>query len=177
MLILQLLLPGLILVAWSSNRLPAQKIEVEERISRPEFPAAALQYVDLEFPVKKRLKFYREFSKDSLTFEAKFIADRHQYSVEFFPDGQLIDIEKKIKFKAIPKVTRQTILEHWKQDFKKVRVVKCQEQKSPRGIRYEIEVRGKGEKQTAFYQYLFEANGNFVERDKIELRSSDMTLY
>lgn len=151
---------------------------MEERIPESQFPEKALQQIQREFPDQRRVKFYRELSvSDSLTFEAKLLSGGHWYSVEFFPDGTLLDIEKKIKFKTLPDITKKAISAYWQQEFNKYKVVKCQEQRSKKGIRYEIEVRGKNENGTAFHQYLFEANGTFVRQEKIELRPSDMMLY
>ena len=155
-----------------------QKIEMEERVTVAEFPPRAWAEVQQRFPNGRRLKLYRELSRaDSLTFEAKLISGGHWYSVEFFPDGTLLDIEKRVKFKTLPETTRAAIHQRWQRDFRKFKVVKCQEQRSDAGLRYEVEVRGKGPDGTAYYQYLFSADGRSLQREEIELRPSDMTLY
>lgn len=155
-----------------------QKIELEERIPESDFPKSALEQVQQKYPLRRRVKFYREISKaDSLTFEAKLLSEGHWYSVEFYPDGTLVDIEKRVKFKSLPEATQAHISMRWEDDFRKVRIVKCQEQSSANGLRYEIEVRGKDETGSAFYQYLFTEAGSFINREKMELRPSDMTLY
>lgn len=161
----------------SISMICAQKVEIEKGISREQFPEGALAYIEERFDLLKRIKFYRELANDSITYEAKFLWRDYWYSVKFYPDGNLLDVEKKIKFQSTPKVLREKIEEQWRRDFKKFKVIKCQEQKSAAGLRYEIEVKGKGEKKTAYYEYLFEADGSFVSRSKIMLRPRDMTLY
>lgn len=171
------IMPGLLLILLCTGGY-AQKIEMEERIPVAAFPEEALQQVQKDFPDRRRVKFFRELStRDSLTYEAKLRSDGHWYSVEFFPDGTLLDIEKKVKFKSLPDVAQETIRKQWQQDFTKFKVIKCQEQRSDKGIRYEIEVRGKNRKGAALYQYLFAADGTFIRQEGIALRSSDMSLY
>ncbi len=155
----------------------SQKVEIEKRISKEAFPKQALQLVETDYPEAKRLKFYRERSADSTTFEAKFCFEKHRYSVEFDPEGELLDIEKKVKFKTLPEPTKKTIEAKWTEDFKRFRVSKCQEQSSSNGIRYEIEVKGKSSTGTDFYEYLFASDGTFIQKQKIVLRPSDMSLY
>ncbi len=155
----------------------AQKVEIEKGIPREQFPESALEYIEERFELLKRIKFYRELANDSTTYEAKFLWQDYWYSVKFYPNGNLLDIEKKIKFRSAPKALREKIAERWQRDFKKFKVIKCQEQKSAAGLRYEIEVKGKGEKEAAYYEYLFDADGTFVSRSKIILRPRDMTLY
>lgn len=155
----------------------AQKIEVENRIRKETFPSDALQYLQDRYPDLRRVKYYREISADTVSFEAKFRLDRHLYSVEFFADGTLMDIEKKIRFRTLPEDARRKIEARWTEDFQKFRVIKCQEQTIGDRIRYEIEVRGKTEEDTEFYQYLFESDGAFVDREVIVQRPTDMTLY
>ena len=123
------------------------------------------------------LKYYQEFAVDTMTYEAKFRWRDYLYSVKFYPDGALFDIEKKVNFHSLPEEVQAKIKEKWQQDFKKFRVSKCQEQTSDAGLRYEIEMKGKKQGDTAFYEYLFEADGAFVKRSKIFLRPNDVTLY
>lgn len=155
-----------------------QKMEIEERISEKYFPKPALAFIERNYPEVNKRKLYRETSAaDSITYEAKFRSEGFLYSIEFWPDGQLLDIEKRVKFRSVPESTRRKMRDRWAADMKKFRVVKCQEQTSDAGTRYEVEVRGKIEQQVSFFQYLFEADGTFVQKSKIILRPNDMTLY
>jgi hypothetical protein len=160
---------------WSN--ISAQKIEQEKRIDRSEFPSQAMDYLQDHFKGMRKMKLYQETSTDSITYEAKFKLDKSRYSLEFFPNGQLLDIEKLIDFETIPTQTKQKITQLWNEHFKKHKVTRCQEQTSDRGIRYEIELKGKNKQGRALYEYLFEANGDFVQKREIILRTTDMTLY
>ena len=167
----------LVFISLGILKAQAQKIEVEKRISSEEFPGPALDYLAQHFPEAKRSKFYQETSKDGTTYEIKLRSGGFRYSVEFFPDGTLMDIEKEIKFSSIPPETRALMQDQWEKDFKKFKVKRCQEQTSVRGVRYEIEVKGTTKQSPALHEYLFEQNGHFVKADRILLRPSDMTLY
>lgn len=171
------LLPVLLFICLANLASMAQKIEFEKRIPADAFPNKALEQIEQDFPYAKKLKLYQEISSDSITYEAKFCYNRARYSVEFFEDGKLMDIEKKIKYNTIPAEARKTIEQQWNQDMRRFKVVKCQEQTSTLGIRYEIEVKGKAENNMDYYEYLFEADGTFVQKSKIILRPTDMNLY
>jgi Zn-finger protein len=159
--------------------LNAQKLEVEKRVRQDEFPKPALEYLDLHFEGKKCTRFFREYHADTTNYEAKFKWQKQRYSVEFLVNGTLKDIEKQVPFSALPTVGREKISAQWAKDFRKFKVVKCQEQTLPNRPekRYEIEVKGKDADGMAFYEYLFEANGNLVKRQKIILPSNNITLY
>jgi len=168
---------SLILLFAGGGSLQAQKIEHEKRIPPSAFPKSAIQYLNSKFPESRKVKLYKETSTDSITYEAKFKWEKDWYSVEFLPQGDLLDIEKQIKFKDVPEKTRQRIIDYWDKSLKKFKVTRCQEQTSDEGIRYEIEIKEKNEEETAYFEYLFEKNGDFIQKRKIVLRSTDMTLY
>lgn len=155
----------------------AQKMEQEKNIKEEDFPQLALKYLKDHFEGSRKIKFYQEISTDSLTYEAKFKWNKFRYSVEFFPDGRLMDIEKRIPFSSIPVEVTNNIKEKWEEDFKKYKISKCQEQSSNAGTRYEIELKGKNEDDRALYEYLFDSNGAFIQKREIILRTTDMTLY
>lgn len=154
-----------------------EKIEIEERIAALEFPVPALTILHERFPDVKSVKYYREQSADDISYEAKFRLDEVKYSVEFYSDGSLMDIEKLMAFDDIPSAARSAIEVQWEKQFRKWKVIKCQEQSSDAGIRYEIEMKGKGNKSAQLYEYLFEADGTFVAKSRLVLRSNDMSLY
>lgn len=160
-------------ILWAQNK----KIEVEKRIDRAVFPDQALEYLNQNFPGVEKWRLYEEQSSDSLSYEAKFKQEGYRYSVEFTPDGNLMDVEKQVKFRVLPESTKNQIVQRWQEDFSRFKIIKCQEQTSIIGIRYEIEVKGKNEKGVSIFEYLFEENGAFLKRSRVVLRSSDMTLY
>jgi hypothetical protein len=58
-----------------------QKLEIEKRIEQGEFPKKALQYLEEEFGLEHRMKWYEERCGDEKSFEAKFIRDGKKYSI------------------------------------------------------------------------------------------------
>jgi uncharacterized protein YxjI len=50
---------------------------------------------------KKKVKWYIEEGNDGNTFEAKVVYKRHRYSIEFSEEGQILDVEKKVKFSEL----------------------------------------------------------------------------
>ncbi len=159
------------------NTLSAQKVEREKRVDSSEFPSLALDYLDKHFEGRRKVKLYQETSTDSITYEAKLKWNKSRYSVEFFSNGQLMDIEKLINFRDIPSFAKEKITQHWKEHFQKYKITRCQEQTSDKGLRYEIEVNGKDKEGRALYEYLFDEKGAFIQKREILLRTTDMTLY
>lgn len=157
----------------------AQKTEVEKRIPEKSFPGDALLWLNAEFAQRKCLRYYLETDGDSTNFEAKFKWQGERYSVEFFQSGVLKDIEKQIRFNDIPASVQAEIHEKFRQDFKKFKVLKVQEQTLPNisGKRYEIEIKGKNDRGTALFEYLFEADGRLVLSRQIILPPNNITLY
>ena len=157
----------------------AQKIEVEKRIPEREFPTKAIEWLNGDFQGRKCERYYLESDGDTTNFEAKFKWQNERYSVEFFKNGDLKDIEKQVDFKIIPAAVQLKITGRFQQDFKKFKVKKVQEQTLPGqpGQRYEIEMKGKNDEGTAFFEYLFEEDGSLLLRRKIELPSNNITLY
>ena len=156
----------------------AQKFEMERRISKKKFPTASLNYLQEHFPEVEKIKYFLEKNRDDIIhFEAKFRYQDEYYSVEFYENGNLQDVEKKIVFGAIEQNIQSFIRNQWAADFKRYAIVKCQEQKALDKLRYEIEVKGKNRYGTAYYEYLFESDGSFVRREMIILTPDDMVLY
>lgn len=167
------------LLAPQVQALFAQKTEVEKRIPEKSFPGNALLWLNAEFAQRKCLRYYLETDGDTTNFEAKFKWQGERYSVEFFKNGLLKDIEKQIRFKDIPASTQAVIQEKFQRVFKKFKVLKVQEQTLPNtpGKRYEIEVKGKNDSGTALFEYLFEADGRLVLSRQIILPPNNITLY
>lgn len=154
-----------------------QKLEVEKRIKKGEFPKKALQYLEEEFEIASKIKWYKEMSGAEKSFEAKFTCDGKQHSVEFYEDGQLMDVETEIPYHVIPVTSRKRMEARWNKDFKKSRVRRVQKQQSDLGTRYEIIVRGKKENNSELYEYLFESDGRFVQSLHILGRPDNLNLY
>lgn len=169
----------ILFLALQVQALFAQKTEVEKRIPEKSFPGDALLWLNAEFAQRKCLRYYLETDGDITNFEAKFKWQGERYSVEFFKNGVLKDIEKQISFKDIPDSAQAGIHEKLRRDFKQFKVLKVQEQTLPNisGKRYEMEIKGKNDSGTALFEYLFEADGRLVLSRQIILPPNNITLY
>lgn len=158
----------------------AQKREAEKRIPAKRFPSLALGLLSDRFPSSTCKKYYLEMNGPDSSYEAKFKWEGAKYSVEFLPDGSLMDIEKKVTFTELIPAFRAAVEQQFGHDFKRYKVKKCQEQTRPgfQGKRYELEVEGKPiSGKAAVFEYLFEENGALVQRREVLLPSNDINLY
>ncbi|HKK87245.1 MAG TPA: hypothetical protein VJ917_00260 [Saprospiraceae bacterium] len=154
-----------------------QKLEIEKRIRQDDFPVKAIQYLEENYGLEGKIKWYTEESGEQKSYEAKFSREQQLYSVEFYEDGSLMDVEIEISYEDIPAESRSLIEKKWDHDFRKSRVRRVQQQESELGRRYEIIVRGKKDKNTELYEYLFESDGQFVKSLMILARPDDLNLY
>jgi hypothetical protein len=76
------------------------KQEREERVESFVFPAGTLSLVK-EIAINRKVKFYKEFDGDKISFEAKFKKRRQRYSIEYSQNGTLEDVEIEVKRKVI----------------------------------------------------------------------------
>lgn len=183
---------GVLLMAGACGQgLTAQyKYEKEERINEDEVPEQALDFVKEIQPTRKD-KWYREQNLDGEAIEVKLKRNGERYSIKFDTEGELIDVEKLIKWRDIPEETRDEIDEEWEEFFERRRIEKIQIHykddaenlirfiQSPEGapletpIYYEIVVKGKTEGPYQLYEFLFDEEGEKVEMSRILTRRTD----
>lgn len=183
---------GVLLMAGACGQaLTAQyKYEKEERIAEDEVPEQALDFVKEIQPTRKD-KWYREQNLDGEAIEVKLKRNGERYSIKFDTEGELIDVEKLIKWRDIPEETRDEIDEEWEEFFERRRIEKIQIHykddaenlirfiQSPEGaplespIYYEIVVKGKTEGPYQLYEFLFDEEGEKVEMSRILTRRTD----
>lgn len=164
------------------------KFEREYDISQDEVPAQALAFTGSFFPDLK-LKWFGEESQDGKSIEAKSFKRKQKYSIEFSTEGELLDIEKGIKFNSIAGETRAAINELLRRDFDKFKIAKVQIQwsgelsavksflknsKETTGLQtaYEIELEGKKDGNSAMYEFLFSDTGQLLSKKEIETRTT-----
>lgn len=189
--VLRYVLGVLLLAGACGQALTAQyKYEKEERINEDEVPEQALDFVKEIQPTRKD-KWYREQNLDGEAIEVKLKRNGERYSIKFDTEGELIDVEKLIKWRDIPEETREEIDEEWEEFFERRRIEKIQIHykddaenlirfiQSPEGaplespIYYEIVVKGKTDGPYQLYEFLFDEEGKKVEMRRILTRRSD----
>ncbi len=104
------------------------KYERESRIDRDQFPNKSYSLIQDYLKNAKRIRFYQETDSTKKSYEAKFKKGRLHYSVEFDKEGDLEDVEFKIKEKDIPNDTWSTIQFYLNKNHYKHRVKKMQQQ-------------------------------------------------
>lgn len=167
------------LLMLSSNLLFSQKVEVEKKIRRDDFPSNSLQWLEKTFPQLRKDRYFKEYGADTINYEAKFCWNREKYSVEFLKDGSLKDIEKQISFSSVSPESKKNIEEQLDRDFIKWKISRCQEQRVPDrpDKRFEIEIKGSDATGAVMYEYLFDEQGSLVNRQKILLPSNLINQY
>lgn len=166
-----------------------QKFEKEYRINSNEIPAKSLQIIKM-WNFKKKVKWFAEESNDGKTFEAKVVYKRHSYSIEFSEEGQILDVEKKVKFSELSREIQLEIKENLSKKFKKYRIKKVQIQYSGTEtaiynevfqlkttherakINFEIVLKAKKQNDYALYEILTDNKGNLIEELKFKQESS-----
>lgn len=165
----------------------AQKNEVETSIKKTEIPAAALNILNEFWNDEKKADFYREFDGKSVSYEVKFIHNHHLLSVEFSKEGLLQDIEQLTEFDEIPEKTGNAIKSYLLDQYTKFKVTRVQRQYSGDDlaknflnenfrlitIRYELEVEAQNKEELGTFEFLFNKNGQFLQKRKIVRRSLD----
>ncbi|MCO6479253.1 MAG: hypothetical protein J5I94_21640 [Phaeodactylibacter sp.] len=158
--------------------LPAQKIEVEKRVPSKEAPTPMIQFLQEKYPEMRQLKYYEERNESGRFFEAKFCYQKSRYSVKFTPEGQLVDTERKVKFKRIPAEAAGRINEQLEAEFQRHKVVKTQEiLENGQVVGYELEIKGKRENELGFFEGQFDAAGRKESLRTIEQPPNDFLFF
>jgi len=180
----------LLLVCLSFNVLfSQQKFEKEYRIDQTGVPEKAVEIIK-DWNFNKKIKWYAEESQDGKTFEAKVCYQKKNISVEFSENGELIDVEKTVKFRDLSEEIQQKIKSSLSERFRKYRIKKIQIQytgnqkviyealfqtkyKEETGINYELIVKGKKEKSYQNFEILINSKGE-IEKELL-IKSIDFT--
>ncbi len=104
------------------------KQEQEQRIKKEQFPDKALELLEEYLEDARRIRFYIEMENGEKGYEAKFKKGKLHYSVEFFENGELEDVEFIIATKDIPNDSWNAIEEHLGSKFPGYRIIKIQQQ-------------------------------------------------
>jgi hypothetical protein len=172
------------------------KYEREFRIRKSQFPVVAHDLIKDKITDAKRLRYYKEIDSAKISFEAKFKKDRLWYSVEFNEDGALEDIEILIKPIDIPSDTYTKIEDYLDREYAKYKIKRLQQQylATPNeaveitlknafqnlmlpSINYELIVSGKKDRSYIQFEFLFDAQGNFLNKRQSLPPNYDHVLY
>ena len=151
-----------------------EKFEKEYRTSATKIPEKALVFIK-QFSFDKEIKWYIEESQLGKTYEAKGKLEKKKHSIEFDVEGNLLDVEIKLKKKKLSKKLKVLFEANLKDLFSKFKIKKIQRQltgdilevtkaiktKSYTKVivKYELVVIGEKDKKLGYYEVLMSANG------------------
>jgi hypothetical protein len=143
---------------------------------------------------KTRVKWFREESNDGTTIEAKFSQSGNDFSIEFSEEGELLDVEIEIPKDEIPEGTLKKIEQHLEEEFSKWKIKRVQrqwvgaeadvinsiKQKSVQeGVEenFELIVKGRSKDAKSYFEFLFDASGKMLRKERIVESASDILIY
>ncbi|PLW99037.1 MAG: hypothetical protein C0593_04185 [Marinilabiliales bacterium] len=165
------------------------KFEKEERIKRAEAPADAISFVD-SMNLNNKVKWYRETGYSTISFEAKTKHKGKRISVEFSENGTFEDIEIEIRTdeiscNAFSKVSDYLLASHEKYKIDKIQIQYSGEPNTVLNyfltnevagdlvINYEVVINTKEDGAFARFEYLFDKDGEFIQKRRIKLSMTD----
>ena len=187
------LLPILLLLLAYTTAL-AQKREVERGINLRDAPAPAKQWLNDAYDDPSKVRWYYQTDGEKKVYEAKLKRKRQWHSIEFLPEGEILDIEITVKFAALDKEAQKHICEYLSTTYSKFKIDKIQTQYSGKSQdlqqfikedegekqltkKYEIEYYGRETGAYKLWEAHFDNTGRFIEKRRIQLKSTDVLDY
>jgi len=183
----------LFLIILSLQGFSQNKYEKETRIKESELPEKALVFV-YSLAFNNKIKWYKETGINKTSFEAKTKYKGQKYSIEFSENGFFEDIEIKINKGRVPlktfeKINKILSNENGKYSIEKIQLqysgppedvlsyIKNNDTANRIIVRYEIVISTKKQGSYIMFEYLFSEAGDFIDKSKITLKSTDNLLY
>jgi len=173
-----------------------QKVEIEKRIEKKEFPEGSLRAAEPITQNARSIKYYLEVTNNDTSYEIKLKYSNAKLSIEFNSDSSLQDIEELVSFEELPTQTQNAITNHLDTAFARYKIVRMQKQYVPTedereaiidfvsndltsfSINWEMVVSTKStEGKLAKYEFLFSNTGNMLGKQIIKDNSDDIILY
>jgi hypothetical protein len=142
----------------------------DKSLSANNVPAYIPAYIDHTYPSHSNIAYYREKSDADRSYEATFKYNKQRYTLLFDTLGNCLETEIEIPFEKLPETIEEAIEQTLKTDFQKYSIKKTEQIIFPNKIMYEVEVQGKKEHDTEYYEYYFDDKGAFTHFEKIKLK-------
>jgi len=188
-----LFLSTLLFISFSLVSAQDIKDENEKSINREDMPTSSLAEINRFWNKEKKVDFYRQNNGEMISYEAKLEWNGHQYSIEFDSEGSLVNVEQLIDFKDIPDASQNTITEELSKQYTRFRFTRIQRQYSAEEaddrdeiledvidedyedliIRFEIVVDAQNKAVMGSFEWLFDEQGNMIQKRRIVRRSLD----
>ena len=180
-----------LLLLSGSTAIAQVKYEKEERIQKEALPTAVVKLLPLMETQSKRMRCYREFDGQSISYEVKFKKHGTHFSVEFNQEGQLEDIEVLISKSVLPTAVLETVKTH----FQRVKLTRIQKQFVHRKednpaqtlqavlenqlapTAYELEVSGKTQNGYRQFELLLAPTGKLLKKSVILTKDYAHVVY
>lgn len=162
------------------------KYERETRIKVTEVPQTAIDFVKKYNKEQNKIRWYLEQSLNRKSFEAKYKNNNNQYSIEFDLEGNLEDIEIKIKQDNIEQNSLVVMNRFLSEQCDRYKIRKIQSQyinstneltledieqgKTPDN--FELIVKCKRNNDIHLFEYLFDTKGKFISEAKIIFKNA-----
>jgi hypothetical protein len=135
----------------------------ESRLSTKKVPEKIKNHIQTTYPGATQIKYYHQVENDTLFIESDFKSGIDKYSLLFFPDRRLYEIEIIVEFKEFPTEIGTKITNELNTRFKKYKILECYEVNPNSNALYEINVRGSSKNGDGTYELFFDKQGNFMK--------------
>jgi len=173
------------------------KREYEKSVKPEALPDKVLEMAAPFIKDAEQVDYYEELNGEELFYEIKMEWQGKQLSIEFYENGQLMDIEQLITMDEVNEDARQPIQEYL-ESYDRYKITRLQRQYSAEDqdeedeeviaeyleydtndltVRYEMVIYLKGHGRYGLYELLFDDDGELIETQKVERRSPDNVLY
>jgi len=173
------------------------KREYEKSVKPEALPTKVLEIAAPFINDAEQVDYYEELNGEELFYEIKMEWKGKQLSIEFYENGQLMDIEQLITMDEVNEDARQPIQEYL-DSYDRYKITRLQRQYSAEDqdeedeevieeyleydtddltVRYEMVIYLKGQGRYGLYELLFDDDGELIETQKVERRSPDNVLY
>ncbi len=173
-----------------------KKSEVEITISQQEMPDKAISVLQPLLSNANRVGFYRETTNAEISYECKLKWQGKFFSVEFFEDGSLMDIEQLVPFRTLEKDIKKKSRESLQEIFSRFKIRKTQVQYSSKKLadediitavikenyenltlRYELVINGKSKESSGTFEILLDEIGGFLKQKEVIRLPLDNVIY
>lgn len=162
---------------WSTFLFSQEKIEREYRIKSSQVPQKAIDFIN-QISFDSKLRWYAEENQNGKAIELKSCKNKRKYSIKFSVGGKLIDVEKRLKLKDLPKNHLKNIQKTLEKEFEKFSLEKIQIQWKATNKKvithinnkitdftdavYEIIIKGKKKNTYRRYEVLIKKGGKII---------------
>lgn len=168
-----------------------QKREIERAVASSEVPESARNWLETAYQGHGKTKWYFQTDGEKEVYEAKLKWKRNWHSVEFTPEGDIRNVEILIRTRDLDQEVRVNMFRYLSGEYSSFKIDRLQihytgsssalrdliagDNTGPELVReYEVEFVGRKNGVSTLWEGQFDKSGNFMEKRKIELSSTDV---